>query len=319
VVVTAPSAEGTLPHGSGATLHPTRAALFVVGAALLFGTTGTAQALGPAGTTPLSVGAVRLLVGGSLLAAIGLARRVRRAGWTLPRPSSAALWVVAGAASVMAYQATFFAGTRANGVAVGTVVALGSSPLSAGLFEWLLWRHRPSVRWLAATGLAVAGMAALAGLLGSSAGRVDPAGLLASLGAGASYAAYTVASRALLQRGWGATSAVSAMLGTGAVLAAVVLAGTDTGWLAAPGGLALAAGVGVVTVVVTYLLLGQGLRGLRAATATTLTLAEPATAATLGVLLLGEVLAPLQWTGLAAVVIGVVVAGTEAPPRPTVD
>jgi DME family drug/metabolite transporter len=74
-----------------------------------------------------------------------------------------------------------------------------------------------------------------------------------------------------------------------------------------------------VTVEVTYLLLGQGLRGLRAATATTLTLAEPATAATLGVLLLGEVLAPLQWTGLAAVVIGVVVAGTEAPPRPTVD
>ena len=66
--------------------------------------------------------------------------------------------------------------------------------------------------------------------------------------------------------------------------------------------------------VVTYLLLGQGLRGLPAATATTLTLAEPATAATLGVLVLGETLAPLQWTGLAAVVTGVVIAGTDRPP-----
>ena len=311
------SAAPTAPEGAaraGASLHPTRAALFVVGAALLFGTTGTAQALGPAGTTPLSVGSVRLLVGGALLAAIGLARRVRRAGWTIPRPGFAAVWVLAGAASVMAYQATFFAGTRANGVAVGTVVALGSSPLFAGLFEWLLWRRAPSPRWLAATGLAVAGMVALTGLLGGVPGHIAPAGLLASLAAGAAYAAYTVASRALLQRGWGATSATSAMLGAGAAMAAVVMLGTDNSWLAAPGGIALAGWLGVVTVVVTYLLLGQGLRGLPAATATTLTLAEPATAATLGVLVLGETLAPLQWTGLAAVVAGVVVAGTE--PRP---
>jgi len=39
----------------------------VLAAAVLFGTTGTAQALGPAGTTPVAVGAVRLLVGGLIL------------------------------------------------------------------------------------------------------------------------------------------------------------------------------------------------------------------------------------------------------------
>ena len=44
--------------------------LAVLVAAMLFGTTGTAQVLGPDGTTPLSVGAMRLIVGGIAIAAI---------------------------------------------------------------------------------------------------------------------------------------------------------------------------------------------------------------------------------------------------------
>ena len=35
-------------------------------AAVLFGTTGTAQALGPDGAAPLTVGAARIVVGGAL-------------------------------------------------------------------------------------------------------------------------------------------------------------------------------------------------------------------------------------------------------------
>ena len=37
--------------------------LAVLAAAVLFGTTGTSQALGPDDTTPLGVGAMRILVG----------------------------------------------------------------------------------------------------------------------------------------------------------------------------------------------------------------------------------------------------------------
>ena len=40
----------------------------MVAAAVLFGTTGTAQALGPSGMNPLSVGAVRQFSGGLILA-----------------------------------------------------------------------------------------------------------------------------------------------------------------------------------------------------------------------------------------------------------
>ncbi|MCB0912246.1 MAG: DMT family transporter, partial [Propionibacteriaceae bacterium] len=106
-----------------------RSALMMIAAAVLFGTTGTAQALGPAPASPLSVGAVRQVVGGSALLGIGVVWWLRHHGGRWPRWSTKAGWVLLGGFSVMAFQATFFYGTRLNGVAVGTVIALGSSPL----------------------------------------------------------------------------------------------------------------------------------------------------------------------------------------------
>ncbi|MEA4944747.1 MAG: EamA family transporter [Propionicimonas sp.] len=227
----------------------------------------------------------------------------------LPRWLPVALWVALGAGCVMAYQATFFAGTRANGVAVGTVVALGSSPLFAGLFEWLAFRRRPTLRWLVATGLAVLGVVLLAGLIDASDARADAGGLLASLVAGACYAGYTIATKALLLRGWGSVQAVSAVMAAGAALALPVLLAGDTTWLTLPAGIAVVAWLGVVTVVVTYLLIGVGLIGLPAATVATLTLAEPATATLLGVLVLHEPLGLAQLLGIVAVASGVLTAG----------
>ena len=60
--------------------------LAVLAAAVLFGTTGTSQALGPEGTTPLSIGVMRMVIGGTGLAVIAFslaARHARR------RPSAA--------------------------------------------------------------------------------------------------------------------------------------------------------------------------------------------------------------------------------------
>jgi DME family drug/metabolite transporter len=68
-----------------------------------------------------------------------------------------------------------------------------------------------------------------------------------------------------------------------------------------------------VTVVFSYLLMGSALRHLSASTAITLGLAEPLTAAILGVAVLGETLVPLQVAGVVLVLAGVVVAGTGRP------
>lgn len=93
-----------------AVLSTRHCALAVVVAAIGFGTTGTVQTFAPAGAEPLSVGAIRLLVGGLLLTLIGGVRYYRHVGRTRPRFTTGFWWVLLGAGSVMAYQATFFAG-----------------------------------------------------------------------------------------------------------------------------------------------------------------------------------------------------------------
>ena len=148
--------------------------LAVLVAAMLFGTTGTAQVLGPDGTTPLSVGAMRLIVGGIAIAAITFplaARRARRSPIPRPRATPWALTLMALTAVALAvYQPLFFLGTARNGVAVGTVVALGSAPVLAGVAEWMLTRRRPTATWIGATALATAGVVMLGFAGGGEAG-----------------------------------------------------------------------------------------------------------------------------------------------------
>lgn len=284
-----------------------RAPLLMVAAAVLFGTTGTAQALGPEGVNPLSVGAVRQFTGGLILAAVGVVVWLRHRGLRTPRFTAKLGWVLLGGAAIMAFQATFFAGTLANGVAVGTVIALGSSPLFAGLFEWL-GGSRPTGRWLLATGVAIAGLVLLSGVVGA-ARALDPVGVALSLVAGASYAGYAVCAATLLRRGVHAVISTTAILGASALIAAAILPLTDLAWLAEPRGVVMAAWLGPVTVVAAYLLMGTALKTLSAATAVTLGLAEPITAASLGVVVLGESLSVGQWVGLATVLAGVAIAG----------
>jgi drug/metabolite transporter, DME family len=265
-------------------------------AAVLFGTTGTAQALGPDGTTPATVGAARVLVGGALLF---LALRALAAG--APRP--AARWLALGAAGVAGYQLCFFAAVADTGVAVGTVVALGSAPALAGIAAWLLHRERLSARWAAATAVATAGVLLLV-LGGGADAHASALGIVLALGAGASYAAYTLSSKALLAAGHGTESVMAWTFGLGALLLLPVLALGEHGWLGTGGGLALALFLGAVPTAAAYLLFAQGLRRLSPGETATLTLAEPVTAAALGAVVLGERLAGAELAGVVVVLTG---------------
>ena len=269
------------------------ARLQVLLAALCFGTTGTAQALGPDGIDPAAVGAARIACGGALL--------VRRGGG----PRWAVGPVLAGAAGVAAYQASFFAAVDDTGVAVGTIVALGSAPAITGALEWLVHGRRPPGRWVAATALAGAGVALLA-LGGSSGAGISPLGVGLAVLAGSSYATYTLASKRLLEDGHAPEGVMAALFGLGAVLIAPVLIVSGPGWLATGGGLALVLFLGVVPTAVAYVLFARGLRGLQASEAATITLAEPVTAAALGVFVLGEAITEAGALGAALVLSGLV-------------
>jgi DME family drug/metabolite transporter len=280
-----------------------------LGAAVLWGTTGTARALGPAGAPPLAVGAARIAVGGAALVALALVRGTLIRTWP-PLPA------LASALAVAAYQLSFFEGVARAGVAVGTILAIGSAPAFAGLLAWLALGERPGGRWIAATAVAVAGIALLA--LPDAAAPRETLALLLPLAAGASYAVYATATKRLLASADNvAVAAVS--FGGGAVLLIPVLVSADMRWLADPRGIGAVLWLGLGATALAYLLFTRALTRLPVSHGATLSLAEPLTASLLGVIVLGERLGPAQLLGAALVAAGLTILATAsragAPPQ----
>ncbi len=279
--------------------------LSVLAAAVLFGTTGTAQALGPSGTTPLGVGSVRIIVGGAglvaLLPALG-GSRARALGLWRTR------WGLLAGAMTAVYQLCFFGGVARAGVALGTLVTIGSGPVFAGLLSWVVLRERPRASWVVATGVCVVGLAFLVGS-GASRPGVEAWGLVLALASGLGYAVYTVGAKHLMNAGQRSDEVMASAFGLGGLLLLPVLLTQPLGWLAEPGGWALALWLGLATTTLAYVLFGRGLRHLPAGPVTTLVLAEPVVATFLGVVVLGERLSPVGWLGAALVLAGLVLQG----------
>ena len=286
-------------------MSPQRAApLLVVGAAVLWGTSGAAQELGPPELTFPSVAGSRVLLGGTLLVVVvGVLRGWDRVGAVLRDargPAALASVAMAG------FQLGYFGGIRFTGVAVGTLVAIGSAPVTAGVIDLLRGRP-PGLRWLVATLLTLTG-AALLLVPGQGAG-VRPAGVALALGAGVAYASYAVASKGMLEQGVDSTAAMAVpFLGASVVLVPLALAG-DLAWMATPRGVTVIAWLSVMTIAVGYTLFALGLRRLEASRVTTLTLAEPLTAALVAVVVLDERLVGPALVGAVLMGVGLVIGG----------
>lgn len=124
--------------------------------AALFGTNGTARALGPE-VNPAVVGAARLMLGAlALTIAAVLFEGVSSLRATLV-PPKARRWLLTAAFATALYQVTFFGAVARAGVALGTVVAIGSAPIFTGLLSSMTTGDRLTVRWGTATALAVIG------------------------------------------------------------------------------------------------------------------------------------------------------------------
>lgn len=78
------------------------------------------------------------------------------------------------------------------------------------------------------------------------------------------------------------------------------------GWLAEPRGMAVALHLGVLATAVSYALFARGLKNVSVGTAATLSLAEPLTAAILGVVILGERLGLSQTAGIILLFSGLI-------------
>ena len=276
----------------------------VIAAAVLFGTTGTAQALGPS-LHPLAVGASRIVIGAALLATVALAAGRLSSGAGAPP-------ILLGGAFVAAYQASFFAAVAETGVAMGTVVALGSAPAFTGALARAFGGERLGARWAAATALAAAGVGLLV-LGGGAAGDVSLPGVGLALVSGAGYAGYTVLSKRMMDAGGAPEGVMAALFGAGAIMLLPALALVPAGPLLEMDALALALYLGVVPTALAYALFSRGLERIGAGETATLTLAEPLTAAALGVVMLGERPGAASAAGALLVLAGLALLALRAP------
>ncbi len=285
-----------------------RATIAVAIAATLFATTGTAADLGPDALSPMAAGAWRALIGGAGLLAWM---------WFRHHPISFAVldwrWVLVGGIAVAGYQLTFFEAVSRTGVAIGTLVTIGTGPVIAGVIDAAATRRAPHRRWVAGAVAAVTGVA----LLTSDAPEVDLVGVLLALIAGTTFPFYGLAAQRLMRR-VEPDIAIGFVFGAGMVLLAPVAMASASEALATTGSILTVGYLGVFTLSIAYILWGVGLQRLTLGVVVVVTLLEPAIASLLGVVVLGEPLTVALLVGVVLVGAGVTLASRTGPAAGTV-
>jgi len=285
-----------------------RSVMWVVLAGALWGTTGTAAFfLGP-DVSPVAIGAATMGLGGIVLAAIGGASTL--ALWRDRRSRS---WVIAGAVGVVVYPVTFYSAMSTAGIALGNVIALGLGPLTAAILEWRIDARSPSRVWWVASGAAVGGIV----LMGASTvelgdGRPGNTALGVGLAviAGVSYGLYTYVFGKLADAGHSPKAIAGGVFGAGAPVLLVALLMTGAPLLASAERVGIIAYLVAGPMVIAYLAFTTALGNLRASTVATIALVEPVVATGLAVAVVGEVLGVRAVSGIALVLVSLVVFST---------
>ncbi len=279
-----------------------RGPLFILAGALCFSTTGFAQALAPEGATPYVIGGIRMLGGGLALLLWCALRGLlpRRGGWP---PDLVLKRVIPAALALVGFQICFFRGVQEAGVAVGTVAAIGFSPVVVAVLGFLLLGEKPAKIWYLSTVLAVSGLVLLNWRNGGSGG--DVSALVLPLAAGFCYACYYVFSKPLGQKHPSETVMMVVCLVSGICLLPVFFVHPTAWMLSLPGAL-VALHLGVTTTALAFSLTLAGLRDTPAAAAATLGLGEPLGAACLGIFFLHESVGVPALAGMALLLCGVV-------------
>lgn len=281
--------------------------LCILGAAALFGTTGTVLANGPIGVDPVTAGVIRLLIGGAGLAVLSY-RHFRRVVTQFRL-------AVLGAAGVGAYQLCFFYSTRHAGVAVATVITIGSSPIFARLIGALRGRPAPHRLWYLAALILSIGLAFLSSAQNSGS-DFEIVGLCAALIAGLSYAIYTECAAVLIEQKLDSTAVMGVLFLGAGVLTSPFLLFRPVAWVATQRGVVMLAYLGIVALTLAYVAFGKGLTKLVPTTVVMLTLLEPVVATLLAFFVLHETVSGQACVGMLLVLVGLPIIAISVQ-RPT--
>lgn len=261
------------------------------------------QELGLENANALSVAATRTAIGAIVLFLIARLGRNDFSIQHLPRREL----VIAGMGMAL-YAVAFFSAVRATGIAVGTVVALGTAPLFAGLGSLAMWRERPSLRWMITTPVAIFGMALIV-TTGDEA-QIDRMGIVAACAAGIGYAMFALSSKSIMNESRNAAGAMAIVFGIATILLSPIFFFVDLSWVSSWSSVGASLWLGVVSVALAYWAYSTGLRSVSPADATALTIIEPVAATLLAAFVLREQPGLLAWLGII-IVIGSLLIGSR--------
>lgn len=277
----------------------------VIAAAVLWGTTGTIQALLPDGREPLVVAAMRLSIGAAALLVLALVQRESRAGFRrLPVPG-----IVFAGLAIGLYNVLFFLAVLEAGVGTGTAIAIGSAPIWVTLYEIIVRRQIPGVRRALGQTISIAG-ACLLVLSGGVEGG-SPVGFAIAAVAGSAYAAYSLATSRIGGRAPSATIAASTFA-VAALAVSPVMLFVPVAWLSGPQVWLALLFLGICSTGLSYALYTWGLTRVAASTAVTLALVEPLTAWLLATAVVGETVTLAKTVG-AVLLLGGLAIVTASP------
>ena len=278
--------------------HKKLGSLAILAAGICFGTTGTSQTLLANGVSPLAVASTRLFIGALTLVVIS--KVINRK--TPLKFRGKDIWI--SGIGIAIYQLSFFASVRLTGVPIATLTALGSAPIFTGIVAYFLVGERPKRVWFIATLVTTVGIALLNVSHGDRAFNLF--GVILALIAGLGFAFFNVSSRRQLNAGIAPSQLAASVFSLAAILVFPFCFAAGTGWIFTIKGISLILWLGIFTTGLGYTLYAYGLKRVHSSSASTLVLAEPATATLLAVIVLGNVLSMTSWLGILVVILALV-------------
>lgn len=292
----------TTERTSPPSMHP---AWGIVAGSVLFGTSGTARSFLPDDAPNLGIAALRLLIGAIPLLIFAVVRHRE----SFRRPTRGIY--IAGTA-MAAFQFFFFQSVSLSGVAVGTMVTIGSGPIVATFLDYVIHR-RVDRNVVIGVAIALVGLGMLIFGSPSSDGiEVSVVGVTSGFVAGACYAVYTIVSKNLLTSGWSGSWVMAQAMSASAVLCALFVFFVPMGWTTSVSSLVTVLYLGVATIAIPYVLYASSLVHLTSALVVTLTLIEPVTATLLGAFFLDEEIGVVSWGGAVVVLCGLIFSGIRS-------
>lgn len=266
--------------------------------ALFFSGSGTIQSYAPEGATAFILGALRLLSAGIFLIIWCYAKNLLH-----PLKNVNSSKIILSALALAAFQISFFLGVRSAGVAVGTVVTIGTTPLMAAVFGLLFFKEIPGKSWYVSTAIALAGLILLNI---NDMNTFNIKNILFPVTAGTVYAFYLSQSKELLQANRPEIVMTFLFLLSSFFLLPVWFL-FPCAWVLSARGIIVTLGLGLITTAIPYCLVMAGLKNCPTAKAATLSLGEPLGAAILGFTVLHEPISLMSFTGILAIFTSVLV------------